>query len=194
MILINSRSELLEILQRNDVVYVLIHKSGSETSDCAFNNIQEAFKNYKGKNQIATVDVNKLLDIHKHYNVTSAPSLLVFNKGELQNIIKGCMDTAFYSSLHADKLKNKSASGDSGKKQKNVTLYSTPSCSWCTKIKEHLRANNIHFREIDVAANPKMAEVMKSKSGQLGVPQTDINGQMIVGFDRPKIDKLLEIS
>nr|NIU00417.1 NrdH-redoxin [Nitrosopumilaceae archaeon]NIU86828.1 NrdH-redoxin [Nitrosopumilaceae archaeon]NIV65485.1 NrdH-redoxin [Nitrosopumilaceae archaeon]NIX61019.1 NrdH-redoxin [Nitrosopumilaceae archaeon] len=69
-----------------------------------------------------------------------------------------------------------------------------PTCTWCNTIKRHLQENRIQFREVDVASNQKAAEEMVRKSGQQGVPQTDINGEIIVGFDKPRIDRLLGIN
>ncbi|HDZ41741.1 MAG TPA: NrdH-redoxin [Bacteroidetes bacterium] len=78
------------------------------------------------------------------------------------------------------------------KRQKNVTVYSTPTCTWCNTLKSYLRERKIQFRDIDVSADQKAAGQMVNKSGQQGVPQTDIDGHVIVGFDKKKIDSLLE--
>jgi len=72
-----------------------------------------------------------------------------------------------------------------------VIVYSTPTCSWCTAAKEHLKRNGITFEDIDVAADMTRAREMVSKSGQYGVPVLDIDGEIIVGFDRARIDTLL---
>jgi glutaredoxin-like YruB-family protein len=74
-----------------------------------------------------------------------------------------------------------------------VTVYSTPSCSWCTTLKSYFKQNNIRFKDIDVSKDTRAAEEMVRKSGQQGVPQTDINGTMIVGFDKNRINQLLDI-
>ncbi|NOR87359.1 MAG: NrdH-redoxin [Bacteroidales bacterium] len=79
------------------------------------------------------------------------------------------------------------------KAQKRVTVYSTPSCSWCTTLKKHLDHHGIKYRDIDISKDSKVAEEMTKRSGQQGVPQTDISGQMIVGFDKNKINSLLGI-
>ena len=75
-----------------------------------------------------------------------------------------------------------------------VTVYSTPACSWCQAAKEHLRSHNVSFDDIDVSANMEKAREMVEKSGQYGVPVLDIDGQIIVGFDRGRINSLLGIS
>ncbi|MDP2750762.1 MAG: glutaredoxin domain-containing protein [Nanoarchaeota archaeon] len=79
----------------------------------------------------------------------------------------------------------------SGKKK--VIVYSTPGCPYCVMEKTFLKQNNIQFEYIDVAADQKKAQEMIDKSGQMGVPVTDIDGEIIVGFDKEKIKKLLDI-
>lgn len=74
-----------------------------------------------------------------------------------------------------------------------VTIYSTPTCSWCQIAKEHLTASGISFEDIDVSTDQQRAKEMVEKSGQMGVPVIDIDGEIIVGFDRARIDSLLEI-
>ena len=76
----------------------------------------------------------------------------------------------------------------------HVKVYSTPSCPWCFKTKEFLHAHKIPFEEIDVAADQKAAEEMIEKSGQMGVPVTEIDGQIIVGFDEPRLRKVLKLN
>ena len=74
-----------------------------------------------------------------------------------------------------------------------VMVYSTPSCSWCQLAKDHLTTSGISFEDIDVSTDMARAQEMVSKSGQMGVPVIDIDGEIIVGFDRARIDSLLEI-
>ena len=75
-----------------------------------------------------------------------------------------------------------------------VTVYSTPTCPWCHKAKDFLKENNVPFQDVNVAANQKAAEEMIEKSGQMGVPVIDIDGTVIVGFDKNAIKKALKIS
>jgi glutaredoxin 3 len=75
-----------------------------------------------------------------------------------------------------------------------VTVYSTPTCSWCVTAKDHLRTHGIAFEDVDVAADMERAREMVEKSGQYGVPVIDIDGEIIVGFDRTRIDSLLGLA
>ncbi|MBI2444469.1 MAG: glutaredoxin family protein [Candidatus Magasanikbacteria bacterium] len=73
----------------------------------------------------------------------------------------------------------------------NVTVYSTPTCPWCHKTKQYLTAKNIPFTDINVAADQQKAQEMIAKSGQMGVPVIEIDGNIVVGYDQAKINKLL---
>jgi glutaredoxin 3 len=72
-------------------------------------------------------------------------------------------------------------------KAKSVKVYSTPTCPYCVMVKGYLKQNNVAFEDIDISAKPEAANEMVNKSGQMGVPVLDIDGKIIVGFDRPKI-------
>ncbi|MGB2660911.1 MAG: glutaredoxin domain-containing protein [Candidatus Omnitrophota bacterium] len=74
---------------------------------------------------------------------------------------------------------------------KNVIVYSTPTCPYCLKVKQFLKDNNINFEDIDVSADQSKVQEMVQKSGQMGVPVLDIGGEIIVGFDRDKIAQAL---
>ncbi|KKS65149.1 MAG: Glutaredoxin-like protein, YruB-family [Parcubacteria group bacterium GW2011_GWA1_42_7] len=74
-----------------------------------------------------------------------------------------------------------------------IKVYSTPSCPYCVTLKKFLKEKGIEFADIDVSADQKELQEMIDKSGQMGVPVVDINGQIIVGFDRNKILELLDI-
>lgn len=79
------------------------------------------------------------------------------------------------------------------KKQPRVILFTTPSCTYCRQAKKYLRQRSIRFKDVDVSRDSAAARDMVKRSGQQGVPVIDIGGKVIVGFDRPKIDKLLEL-
>ncbi len=76
----------------------------------------------------------------------------------------------------------------------NVTIYSTPTCHFCHMAKDFFVANNITYTEYNVASDLDKRKEMMEKSGQLGVPVIIIGDQLTVGFDKPKIAKLLGVS
>ena len=76
---------------------------------------------------------------------------------------------------------------------KNIVIYSTPTCPWCHRVKQFLQEKNVFFQDFDVSQNQEKAEEMVQKSGQMGVPVVDINGEIIVGFDRDRIEEALDL-
>ncbi len=76
---------------------------------------------------------------------------------------------------------------------KNVKIYSTPTCPYCIRAKQFLKDSNIEFENVDVSTNPDKAQEIVDKSGQMGVPVLDIEGQIIIGFDKEAIQKALNL-
>ncbi|MBT4135318.1 NrdH-redoxin [archaeon] len=74
-----------------------------------------------------------------------------------------------------------------------IKIYSTPTCPYCKTAKDFLKEKKIEFEAIDVSSDEKGLEEMKKKSGQLGVPVIDIDGEIIVGFEKEKLSKMLKI-
>lgn len=72
-----------------------------------------------------------------------------------------------------------------------IKIYTTDSCPWCVKAKNYLKSKNINFTELNVAEDMIAREEMLKKSKQMGVPVLDINGTVIIGFDKPAIDTAL---
>jgi glutaredoxin 3 len=73
----------------------------------------------------------------------------------------------------------------------SVTVYSTPSCPYCTMAKNYLKQKEIPFEEFDVSQDQPRAEEMVRKSRQMGVPVLDVNGTIIVGFSPKDIEVAL---
>ncbi|MCK5066286.1 MAG: thioredoxin family protein [Bacteroidales bacterium] len=186
---VHSFDELERGISQTDKSFLLLYKSGTEQSECAL----ERLSNITGADsRVYTADVNEVRDIHGRLEVTSAPSLVIFDGGRVVNIMKGCQTESAYDSVLAGRLPGALAqAGD--QKVKQVTVYTTPTCTWCTTIKTYLDQKQVRYREINVASDTSAAEAMVRKSGQQGVPQTEINGQMIVGFDKNRINQLLDI-
>lgn len=79
------------------------------------------------------------------------------------------------------------------KSQPRVIVFSTPTCSYCNAAKRYFREKGVRFRDVDVSRDSAAARDMLKRSGQMGVPVIDIGGKIIVGFDRPKINRYLGI-
>ena len=76
----------------------------------------------------------------------------------------------------------------------NVTIYTTPTCVYCKMTTEFFKEHNVQYTEKDVAGDAVAREEMVKKSGQMGVPVIDIDGELIIGFDKERLSELLKIS
>lgn len=77
---------------------------------------------------------------------------------------------------------------------KKVTIYTTPTCAFCKMAKEFFKDNDIEYTEKDVMSDTEAQREMLQKSEQMGVPVIDIDGDIVVGFDKARLADLLETS
>ncbi len=73
-----------------------------------------------------------------------------------------------------------------------VIVYSTATCPYCVMAKDWLKQHKVDFKDYNVGADQEKAREMIQKSGQMGVPVLDINGKVIIGFDKPAIEEALK--
>lgn len=182
-----SYNHLLGATGEKSREWLLLYRSGSEISECALKSLIET-EATEETGFVYIADVNHTRDIHAILGVDSVPVLVELENGSAKRVFKGCNGTGFYSSVFSG---GSTVTPPQGRETKKVTVYSTPSCSWCTTLKNYLKEKGITFRDIDVSRDQKAAELMVKKSGQQGVPQTDINGNIIIGFDKNRIDQIL---
>ncbi len=184
---VTSFSDFIDKSKEKNKAFLLFYKPGNEASECALRNIE----NTDVDDTVFLVDVTQVRDMHPKMGIASVPAVVVWKNNRVKNVVKGCQPASYYKQVFSGEGIKKYRSG--GKVQKRVTVYSTPSCPYCNKLKQYLDKHGIRYTDINVASDQKAAEEMVRKSGQRGVPQTDINGQIIIGFDVPKISKLLDI-
>ena len=72
-----------------------------------------------------------------------------------------------------------------------ITIYTTPTCVYCKMRKEFFKENNVPYEEKDVTVDDKAREEMIQKSGSMAVPVIDVDGQIVVGFDKAELTKLI---
>lgn len=77
--------------------------------------------------------------------------------------------------------------------EKTVTIYSTPTCHFCQMAKEYFKENNVAYTEHDVSADLDKRQEMVDKTNQMGVPVIIINDEVTIGFDKKRLQTLLEI-
>ncbi|MFW6111590.1 MAG: glutaredoxin family protein [Candidatus Bipolaricaulota bacterium] len=73
----------------------------------------------------------------------------------------------------------------------NITIYSTPTCPYCDAAKDYFDENDISYTDYDVSEDREKAKEMIDKSGQRGTPVIDIDGNVIVGFNKEKIESFV---
>ena len=76
---------------------------------------------------------------------------------------------------------------------KKVTVYSTPTCHFCHMAKDYFKEKGVEFEDYNVAEDLDKRQEMIEKSGQMGVPVIFIGEDMLIGFDKPRINNLLGI-
>jgi len=193
MKIVTSFAEFTSWVSEPEKSFLLLYKNGSPVSDCALSAFTDAYRSDPEVFQVGIADVSEVRDIHPNFAINSVPSLLFFEKGKHINTVKGCLTVGNYKSI-LENAAFQSKAASEGKPAKNVTVYSTPTCSWCTTLKAWLRKNNVHFTDVDVSRDQYAAEDLVRRSGQQGVPQTEINGQIVVGFNQQRLKELLELN
>lgn len=189
--LISSLSDLQSRAGKNGKYFLMLFRKGSQQSDCAMQNLLNTAEKARDL-KVFAADVSIVRDIHTEYGVTTVPSLLSFNDAKLTGIVKGCQDTDFYRAMTENLIFRSPVEGEATPARR-VTVYSTPTCSWCNTLKSWLKQNGINYTDIDVSRDQRAAEDLVKRTGQQGVPQTDINGEIVVGFNQPKLKQLLGI-
>ena len=114
---------------------------------------------------------------------------LALCEGKATHRIEGVENAKFYSRIFCG-IASPHKSGEKGVSHR-VVVYSGPGCPACWSAKAYLRKRGINFRPVDIAQDHHTAERLVRRSGQMAVPQIDIDGHLIVGFDQAKIDRLL---
>ncbi len=75
-----------------------------------------------------------------------------------------------------------------------VDIYTSPTCGYCHQAKRFLNERGIQYFEYDVSRDQDAAERIVNLTGQMGVPVLVIDGQVVLGFDRNRIESLLAVA
>ena len=154
---------------------------------------------FEGQVTVAKLNVDEQPRTAARFHIQSIPTVAVFRDGKLINTAIGARSERAYAQILEAALRG-SASAPATKTtdsptatamRRNVTVFSMPTCPWCTRLKAYLRDRGIAFKDVDVSRDGQAATEMVRRSGELGVPQVWIDGQTVVGFDRKRINELL---
>jgi glutaredoxin 3 len=76
--------------------------------------------------------------------------------------------------------------------ENNITVYTTTTCPYCVMVKNFLNEKGVPFKEVNVQNDEEAGRKLVETTGQMGVPQIEINGQWVIGFDPNRIEELLK--
>jgi len=141
---------------------------------------------------VYVIDVKEVRGLHKEFGVKKVPTVLALEKGKVTRFFEGVQSARFYA-VHLSGAAASRAPARGQAAVRRVTVYSGPGCPACGQLKAYLRRRGVAFREVDISRDPKAADRIARRSGMMAVPQTDVNGRLVVGFDRDKLDRLLGI-
>ncbi len=162
--------------------------------------LEKLAQQYEGKVRIARLNVDEQPTVVARYQILSIPTVTIFRHGRPINTLLGVRTEHVYQQAIEAALRPVEApkTAKLGQpvraKQHSVTVFSTPTCPWCARLKAYLRQRSIAFKDVDVSRDTKAAQEMVRRSGQMGVPQAWIDGQVVVGFDRRRVDALLGLT
>ncbi len=156
---------------------------------------------FEGRVTVGKLNVDDNMDVASRYRISGIPTVAIFRNGKLVNQMVGVRPEQAYrkaleSALESATATAATASAGTTKTKANpakhsVTVFSTPTCPWCSRLKSYLREQQVAFKDVDVSRDAIAAQEMMRRSGQMGVPQAWIDGQVVVGFDRKRVDALL---
>jgi len=175
-----------------DLLVLLFYGEFSEAAGRGLKELQELGRQREDI-PVCIVDVQKVKGLHKEYGVQQVPTVLVLRKGLVTQSIEGVQSARFYEAILSGTPRADGAQVGE-KKQRRIVVYSSPGCPACTTLKTYLRRHGLAFRTVDIAKDPRAAQALVRRSGQMAVPQTDIDGRLVVGFDKARLNKLLDIS
>lgn len=177
--------------ERPSFLVLIFHSQASASSAEALKRLH-AIAQDNPEVPIYSIDVKAVPDIHAGHGVVSVPTVVVLRDGKMTNQVAGLQSREYYELLLSD-VPISMRPGDSAAKSHNVVVYTSSTCSWCGAVKTYLRKNRISFREVDISRDENAARSLVRRSGQMGVPQTDIDGKIIVGFNQAALDRQLGI-
>lgn len=170
--------------------------------------IERLAREFDGRATVGKLNVDDHPDLAGRYHIRGIPTVGIFRDGRLVNQMAGVRpERAYRQALESALTSSPSAAGaahsnsthsakakEAANNVHSVTVFSTPTCPWCTRLKAYLREHQVAFKDVDVSRDSAAAQQMVRKSGQMGVPQAWIDGQVVVGFDRKRVAALLGLS
>jgi glutaredoxin-like YruB-family protein len=187
---IKDKAHLKEVqAEHKEFLIVLFYGAFSSASKRALAELEQ-FSKEDSKAPVYGIDVEKVRGVHKQFGVERVPTVVALRRGRVTQRLEGVESAGFYARVLAGARPSQHKAGK-GTAPRRVIVYSGPGCPACGSAKAYLRRQGISFREVDIARDQHAAQSLVRRSGQMAVPQIDIDGHLIVGFDREKIDRII---
>jgi glutaredoxin-like YruB-family protein len=187
---IKDHEHLVEVQQKHkEFLIVLFYGSFSPASKRALDELAQ-FSKEDEHLPVYGIDVEQVKGVHRQFGVETVPTVLALRNGKVAQRFEGVESAQFYARIFSGVYHARFKTGKSPVSHR-VIVYSGPGCPACGSAKTYLRRRGVRFREIDIARDPHAAQRLVKRSGQMAVPQIDIDGHLIVGFDQAKIDRIL---
>jgi glutaredoxin-like YruB-family protein len=174
----------------NSFLAIVFYSDASQRSKDALAIVTE-IKKQKPDVAVASVNVSHVRDIHPLFGVSSVPTVITLRKSVLSKKVEGLQQKSTYTMLLGSAPRRR-ADGTEAPPLR-VTVYSSPTCPPCGVVKAYLRKKGVPFRVIDVTRDEQAAQEIMSRTGSMAVPQTDINGTVVIGADMARFDELLKV-
>jgi glutaredoxin-like YruB-family protein len=150
----------------------------------------EQFSEWYKEIPVYIIDVQKVKGVHKQFGVENVPTVLSLEKGKVTRRIEGVESAQLYAQVLSGAQLSHYKKGEK-KISHRVIVYTGQGCPACATAKAYLRLKGVGFREVDISRDQHAARRLVQHSGQMAVPQIDIDGHIVVGVDQAKIDRLL---
>lgn len=187
---INGLDHFNKLLDRHASLFLVLFYTAQSQKSLQALGALEKLKEEQEDLPVYKVEASSVRDIHPKYDIHSVPTLIVFRDGRPTEIITGVQTTNFYENILKTPAGIGSVADGSGPR---VTVYTTPSCPYCNMVKQYLDQHQVAYTEVDVAADQKAARELVQRTGQQGVPQTEIDGSFVIGYNTKELDKHLNL-
>ncbi len=191
---LSSEAELEPLLAQDQELLLAFLVDGSSGSQAARNALSQAVAEHPEAHAY-TVDARSVRNLAQRFQVSAVPTVVRVRGDRTLAKLVGPQSVATYAALLSVPARPANAA-DAGAapKQPSVTVYVTNTCPWCRRLESYLDSHGIRYRAVNVERDAEAGREMTRRSGQMGVPQADIGGRWVVGFDKQRIDKLLGLT
>ncbi len=184
---ISQTSFKKEVVEQKGLVGVIVQTEWCEPCKHLTPVIESLETEYKGRDlSFVTIDLDSNPSFTSYYRIAGLPTVIFFKDGAMKGLYMGVKTVEEFREIIETILEGKKKVGP-----KSVKVFSTPTCPYCHMVKDYLTQKDISFEDIDVSKDRESAMQMVQKSGQMGVPQLWIDGEVVVGYDTARIDQLL---